>query len=134
MSKIKRLSWWKYFFMGYRKYFSTRSRSSKREYWYFFLFNYIAIIIVAWIFNEIVNLIWLSIENNDFIGIIYWLTLFWMITPLITAASRRINDTWKNKYLFLWFIPFIWWFIILFYVTSLPSEQKANKYGSIPMI
>ena len=112
-------------FTGYANF---SGRSTRAEYWWFFLFNVIvgvaAGIIDAVIFGE---------DQNVFSTLI-WLAL---IIPNIAIAVRRSHDIGKSAWWVLW--QFFAWLLFVIpglimwlYLRTRPGEIGPNQYGPDP--
>ena len=109
-------------------YATFSGRSTRAEYWWFFLFNVIvgvaAGIIDAVIFGE---------DQNVFSTLI-WLAL---IIPNIAIAVRRSHDIGKSAWWVLWQFFAYWFFIIpglimWLYLRTRPGDIGPNQYGPDP--
>ena len=88
-------------------YFTFSGRASKREYWWFALFNFIVVGLGG-------------PESVLFLAFIF---------PGFAAGSRRLHDTGKSGWWqLLWVIPIVGWIILILFLTADP-EKGANKYG-----
>lgn len=110
------------------KYATFQGRAPRSEYWWFFLFNYIAMLAISLLFGLVGYLI------NGMPGFsISWLigsafTWLALLLPNLSVLIRRLHDTNRSG----------WWFFIclvpciggiwLFVLTLLDSDEE-NKYG-----
>jgi len=109
-----------------KKYAVFEGRARRKEYWMFFLFNFI-FSIAASILDRIFHTI--SAQGTGLISSLY--SLF-VLLPSIGVAIRRLHDIGKSGwYIFINLIPIIgWiWFIILL---AADSDPDANMYGPNP--
>lgn len=88
-------------------YFTFSGRASKREYWWFALFNFIVVGLAG-------------PESAVFLA---------LIIPGFAAGSRRLHDTGKSGWWqLLLVIPIIGWIILILFLIA-DSEKGSNKYG-----
>lgn len=110
-----------YYILAIKKYFDFSTRSTRKEYWFFVLFNIII--------STIVGLIDSIIGISPILSSAYYLFVF---IPGLSVAIRRLHDIGKSGWwIFINLIPFIGfiWFIILLVLDSQPID---NKYGPNP--
>jgi uncharacterized membrane protein YhaH (DUF805 family) len=101
------------------KYTLFEGRSSRKEYWFFTLFNCIIYSILFFIAT--------AIEMT----VLWYIYLLFMLIPSISIGVRRMHDTGRSGFwFFINFIPF--GSIIYFVFTILDSQPGTNKYGSNP--
>ena len=107
-----------YYFKALRQYFDFQGRSSRKEYWYFFLFNVI--------FSSI--LFYLAVEytyEGSFFTLAYFAYTILLLIPGIAVAVRRMHDVGKSG----------WYILIPIYnlILALTKGQVGkNKYGTDP--
>jgi uncharacterized membrane protein YhaH (DUF805 family) len=102
-------------------YFNFSGRARRSEYWYYILFNIIAIAILA-------LLVFASEELMFLLG----LYIIAVIIPTLAVAVRRLHDQNKSGWYFLVrFIPIIGtiWLLILF---CTEGTRGPNRYGADP--
>ncbi len=88
-------------------YFTFTGRASKREYWWFALFQFIVI----------------GLGGPESV-----LFLAFLI-PSLAVGSRRLHDTGKSGWWqLLWMIPIIGWVILILLLIA-DSERASNKFG-----
>jgi len=104
-----------------KKYAVFSGRSSRNEYWYFVLFNFIIGIILS-------LLILLPIVGKIFgiISIIYSIGIF---IPTLAVTVRRLHDINRSGLnIFLIFVPLVGIIILLVYLIQNGTSEE-NKYG-----
>ena len=111
------------------KYSTFSGRSRRSEYWYFKLLYYLIIIIIAvplaFYFND-------ENEFNKAFNIVYLVYSLLFLIPNIAVTVRRIHDTGRSGYyFFMYFIPIIGPFFILYYCIC-DSQEQTNEYGPSP--
>ncbi len=132
----------------FAKSFSISGRASRAEYWWFFLFRFIILLIM--VLSVYISLISEAYSYNwgttKVIGIIYLLT----ILPGVSSAVRRLHDVGiSGNALFVLVLPSVFsfcifsydWFISIvvflsFYgmiaILLLSDSEANNKYGPTP--
>ena len=104
----------------FKKYFVTKGRASKSEFWWFQL---------IWVVSYLATIIF---ENESaiffFLGIIIIIAI-----PLFTVGIRRLHDTNKSGFYVLWsLLPFIGGVVVLAFMIGEGSKGK-NQYGENPL-
>jgi len=118
-----------WYFEVLKKYARFNGRARRKEYWYFFLFNIIASIILAVVdvgtgsFNEEVGL--------GFLSGIYTLAV---LIPGIAVLIRRLHDTNRSGWWFLIALIPIIGPIVLLVFTVQAGTSGENQYGSDPKL
>ena len=102
-----------YYFQAFQNYATFSGRSRRSEYWYFFLFNFIAVFVLAFI--------------GTFAGIpqityVYRAAVF---IPSLAVGVRRMHDVGKSG----WFLLIPIYNIILL---ATEGDKAENKYGADP--
>jgi len=116
----------KWFLKVFRLYGNTKGRARIKEFWMFFLFDFLFSFFVVF-FEYKLRLVSDDSEYSP-ISTLYNLVLF---TPRLAVAVRRLHDVGKRGYILLLFIvPFgIIWLINIWF---LDSYTVFNKYGLNP--
>jgi uncharacterized membrane protein YhaH (DUF805 family) len=103
-----------------RKYADFSTRSRRREYWMFLLWNFVISIVLGAI-GGLIGLRWISYVYAIFVFV-----------PGIAVSVRRLHDTGRSGWwLLLTFIPIIGWLVLLFFYVQ-DSAAGDNEYGSNP--
>ena len=107
-----------------RKYAQFGGRSRRKEYWYFFLFNFIISFALRFIDGLIGNL---DPEiGMGLLGGIYSLAVF---IPSIAVTVRRLHDTGRSAWwLLILLIPVIGMIVLIIFML-LDSNYEENQYG-----
>ncbi len=116
-----------YFILALKKYAQFSGRSSRSEYWYFFLYN----ILINALFSGLSTLTQDVKTISTIIFIVSLVITLFLLVPGLAVAVRRLHDLGKSAWMMLiLLIPIIGviWFIILM---SLPSSLNDNKYGPV---
>ena len=114
-----------------QKYATFSGRSRRSEYWYFKLLYYLIFIIIA------ISIVFFFIDEdeNELIKImntVYLIYSLLFLIPNISVTVRRIHDTGRSGYFFfMYFIPIIGPFFILYYCIC-DSQEQTNEYGPSP--
>lgn len=121
----------KWYFKVLKQYADFNGRARRKEYWYFFLINFL----ITFTFGFLTSLSG-SVASNSaiitfssmFIGI-YSLAIF---LPSIAVGVRRLHDTNRSGWwILIGLIPFIGALILIFFFVQ-DSQPGTNKYGPNP--
>lgn len=109
------------------KYADFEGRARRTEYWMFSLFHVIILILLMVLAVVLSDLRW---------GTISWTPLFLYILvsfiPTLALTVRRLHDSGKSGWFYLFsFIPYIGGIILLVF-TLQNSENMTNKWGPNP--
>ncbi len=111
----------KYYNKALSNYVNFKGRARRREFWHFFLANFIAYLVLSVIEVEL--------------GIAYYLTLSYLafiFIPSISVTVRRFHDLGKSgKYALLYFLIFVGAVMVMYYTVQ-DGDERANKYGESP--
>ena len=95
----------------FNKYAEFTGRAARSEFWWFFLFQVIVLLIAG------------SISD-----ILYAVVALGLLLPGLAVGARRLHDIGKTGWLLLlWIIPLIGWVLLLYWAVQ-PSGP-ANEYG-----
>lgn len=106
-------------------YANFNGRARRKEYWMFTLVNVIIAIILA-VIDQAAGLT--VGAGNGIIGSIYSLIV---LIPGIAAAVRRLHDTGKSGWNYLWVLTCIGAFYVL-YLLIIEGDHGQNEYGPDP--
>ena len=118
------------------KCFDFKSRSSRSEFWYFYLFTTVLGFIgiqIDRLFNlEILGLqLTQNINEVAILGPTYIFLYFLFFVPSLSLYIRRLHDTDRSGWwLLIAIIPFIG-IITLIFFWCLKGSQNRNRYGDI---
>lgn len=111
----------KYYNKALSNYVNFKGRARRREFWHFFLANFIAYLVLSVIEVEL--------------GIAYYLTfafLAFIFLPTVSVTVRRFHDIGKSgKYTALYLLLFIGAVMIMYYAVQ-EGDEGPNKYGESP--
>ena len=111
-----------------KKYAVFSGRARRKEYWMFFLFNFI-FSLVASLIDLGIGLLTFAVFGLGLLSILYALAVF---VPGLAVSVRRLHDVGKSGwYLLINLIPIAGplWFLVLACTDSQPGD---NKYGPNP--
>jgi len=103
-----------------KKYFTLEGRASKSEFWWFQLL-WIASFFISFIFET-------EPVTYFFMGVIIIIFI-----PLFTVGVRRLHDTGKSGFYYLWsLVPIIGSLIVLAFMLG-DGTKGRNQYGANPL-
>lgn len=106
-----------------QNYTGFQGRASRKEFWGYFLFNMIIVIILT-VIQRVIHL------NNLLTGLYSLATLL----PTLAVIVRRLHDTGRSgKWFFISFIPLVG-SIILLVILFQNSQENENQFGPIPKL
>lgn len=112
--------------MAFKKFTQFEGRSTRSEYWYFALVNFVVSIILSTLGTKI--------ESGTIGAIPSMVYSLAVIIPSIALSVRRLHDTNRSGWwFFINFIPFIGLLIFLYFAV-LPSDEGDNEYGPNPLL
>jgi uncharacterized membrane protein YhaH (DUF805 family) len=102
------------------KYLQFNGRASRSEYWWFFLFSFLALQAAA-VLDAVVG-----------VFIFYFATVLLLALPTLSACVRRLHDLDRSGWwILIVLIPFIGSLILLIWTVS-EGNPFPNQYGTIP--
>jgi uncharacterized membrane protein YhaH (DUF805 family) len=116
-----------WYFEVLKKYGTFTGRARRKEYWYFFLFNFIIGILLI-----IVDTVTGSLKSEIGLGILSGLYSLVVLIPGIAVSVRRLHDTnLSGWWLLIALIPLIGGIVLLFFMVE-DSKPGENRYGQNP--
>lgn len=110
-----------------KQYAVFKGRTRRRDYWYFALFQIIAVLAISFVERQ------LAIANPEIL--FGWFTALYLLVTLLPALAvtvRRLHDTSRSGWwVLLYIIPLIGAVVVLTF-TLLDSTPGNNKYGANP--
>lgn len=108
-----------------KNYTCFRGQAQRKEFWYFFLFQILAILIISFLERLF------AVANPEiYMGWFSFIYLLITFLPALAVNARRLHDincsTW---WLLLHLIPFVGT-VILLILASLKGQSCSNKYSS----
>ena len=131
------------YFVAWRKSFDFKGRSTRKDYWIFFLIDFILYPITFVFLNVFQNLLFVSSSNLDsfgaeifsiagqlisilsFILIPIALGHTWTLLPLTVRRIRDVGMKWQ--WIFFVSIPFIGFIFVLIFLTRNSVEEIKGK-------
>lgn len=110
-----------------KNYANFEGRARRKEYWMFYLFNFLAVIIIGFLAGIISGIL----KTNFGIPVfcIYYLAI---ILPSLAVAVRRLHDIGKSGWwLFISLIPIVGSIILLVWL-CIEGTPGQNQYGPNP--
>src|SRR5229473_1710461 len=115
----------KWYFLAFKKYAAFRGRASRKEFWLFALFNFIAANVVGFV-SGLVAAKTGHVEIT-FAGIL----LYYLATliPTLAVTVRRLHDTSRSAWwLLITLVPFLAGVVL---VVLLPKKMDLQSVGAI---
>jgi uncharacterized membrane protein YhaH (DUF805 family) len=117
-----------YYLAAMQKFADFEGRSTRAEYWYFHVFNILAMIAVA-----IVDTLLFNRGDSQSVRLVFsWFYIFASIIPNYAVTIRRLYDTnHSGWWMFISMIPIaggIWYFMLLI----ADGTSGSNSYGQDP--
>jgi len=108
-----------------RKYAVFDGRARRKEYWTFFLVNFIIAVVMGFMAGILWSILGLVVN------IALWVYALAIIVPSIAVAVRRLHDTGRSGWwVLIGFIPIIGLVLIVFLIQD--SAPGENEYGPNP--
>ncbi|MDD3153807.1 MAG: DUF805 domain-containing protein [Victivallaceae bacterium] len=109
------------YLLAFRRYFDFDGRSSRREYWIF------------WLGNLVISLGLVGVDAALFRKpILQPIFNLAVLIPNWSIFFRRLHDINRSGWNLLWlFLPLIGWIVLLIYLLT-PSTNGFNDYGPDP--
>jgi uncharacterized membrane protein YhaH (DUF805 family) len=116
---------------AFKRYFDFQGRSSRSEYWLFYLFTLLVAIGLA-IGNAVVLGVTGSQALNVMFAIAFVLFYLAVLIPSLAVSFRRLHDTGRSAWwLLIAFLPFIGALVLLYFFV-LASSPGPNRFGPQP--
>jgi uncharacterized membrane protein YhaH (DUF805 family) len=110
-----------------KKYATFEGRARRKEFWFFALFNFLAIVLLA-----LIDAVLGTFSEEAGIGLLSGIYGLAIIIPSIAVTVRRLHDTDRSGWWFLLsFVPLIGGLVLLVFEV-LDSTPGANRYGPNP--
>ncbi len=121
------MDWYK---LCWAKYATFEGRARRSEYWYFTLFNMIAMIVIS-VVGGILDAV---LGTPGFISmsliVLYSLAVF---IPSLSVTVRRLHDTGRSGWwMLISLVPFIGGIVLLIFLIS--DSHSANNFGANPKL
>ena len=103
-----------------KKYADFKGRARRKEYWMFFMFNFLISIGLGMVD---------AMLGTGVLGMIYALAI---LLPSLAVGARRLHDIGKSGWwLLIGLIPLVG--LVLLYFLVQPSQSENNEYGAPPL-
>jgi uncharacterized membrane protein YhaH (DUF805 family) len=110
-----------------KNYAGFSGRAQRAEYWFFFLFNMIASILLL-----VVDGVLGTFDMASGLGLLYAVYSLAVLIPSVAVSVRRLHDIGKSGWwLLIAFIPFVGPIVLLVFFI-LDSQVTENTYGPNP--
>ena len=110
-----------------KKYATFEGRARRKEYWFFVLFNVLAIIVL-----EILDVVLGTFSQETGFGLLSGLYAIAVLLPSLAVTVRRLHDTDRSGWwILINFIPLIGAFVLLIF-TLLDGTPGSNRFGPSP--
>lgn len=116
-----------YYFAAFRKCAVFKGRATRSEYWYFTLFNILAVGIFGLI-DQVMGTFNFDAGYGP-LSAIYTLA---MILPGLGVSIRRLHDTGRSGWWFMITAIPILGLLVFLYFALLESDPNPNQYGESP--
>jgi uncharacterized membrane protein YhaH (DUF805 family) len=116
-----------YYFAAFKKFAFFKGRSTRSEYWYFTLFNILAVLGFGLI-DQMMGAFNFDAGYGP-LSAIYTLA---MILPGLGVSIRRLHDTGRSGWWFLITIVPVIGLLVFLYFALLDSDPDSNDYGTSP--
>lgn len=114
------------------QYVDFSGRARRKEYWMFFLVNFLFSLLAMAIDNLLGTTMYLRGMELPY-GFFYIVYGLFVLLPNLAVVVRRLHDTGKSGwYLLLSFIPIVGMILIIFLLMD--SEPETNKWGPNPKL
>ena len=116
-----------YFILAFQKYADFSGRARRAEFWYFYLFHMLAIMVLSSIGG------FFGSALGEMIGAIPLIAYFFIsIIPILALVVRRLHDTNRSGWwYFIGAIPIIGVIILLIFLVT-EGTHGPNRYGEDP--
>lgn len=119
----------KYYIQALKNYAVFNGRARRSEYWFFALFNVIALVLAA----ILDNLLGTAIEGVGY-GAFYIIYSLAVILPSLGLLIRRLHDTGRSGFwIFIGLIPLVGGIVLLVFLVQ-DSQPDENEYGQNPKL
>ncbi len=106
-----------------KNYINFEGRADRKEFWMFFLFNFVIGIVLSFL-GGMDNIL------GTLFTIIYVLYYLGILLPMLSIGARRLHDTDRSGWWWLInFLPIIGWIVLLVFWV-LPSTPGQNRFGA----
>ena len=112
-------------------YANFNGRASRSEYWWFFLFGFLAVI-PAMILDGLTGIVLIDAGAGISYGPFYILTGMGILLPGISVMVRRLHDSGRSGWwYFIGLVPCVGFIILLVFLIQ-DGQPHPNDYGEVP--
>ena len=112
---------------AFRKYAIFEGRARRKEYWFFALFNFLAVVVLS-----VVDMFFGTFRQEAELGLLSGAYVLAIVIPSLAVTVRRLHDTGRSGWwVLLHFLPVFGWIVLLLFTVQ-DSEPGANQYGPNP--
>ena len=112
-------------------YANFNGRASRSEYWWFFLFGFLAVI-PAMILDGLTGIVLIDAGAGISYGPFYVLTGLGFLLPGISVMVRRLHDSGRSGWwYFIGLVPCVGIIILLVFLIQ-DGQPHPNDYGEVP--
>jgi uncharacterized membrane protein YhaH (DUF805 family) len=116
-----------WYLAAWRKFAVFTGRSRRKEYWFFALFNFIALVLLA-----SVDYATGTLDEEMGVGLLSGIYTLAAIIPSIGVSIRRLHDIGRTGWwILIGFVPLIGSIVLLVFAL-LDSQPGDNQYGPNP--
>lgn len=110
-----------------KKYATFEGRARRKEFWFFVLFNFLALLVLT-----IVDGVTGTLDEKTGLGLLSGLYLLGVLVPSIAVTVRRLHDTDRSGWwVLIGFIPLVGALVLLVF-ELLDGTPGANRFGPNP--
>jgi len=110
----------------FRQYVGFRGRAPRSEYWFFVLFYFIAVLVMALGDSLLFG------SENQMAPLVSLLTLG-LLLPSLAVAIRRLHDIDRTGWwVLLWFVPIVGIIVLLVFFVQ-RGTTGTNRFGADPL-
>jgi uncharacterized membrane protein YhaH (DUF805 family) len=114
---------------GYEKFLDFDGRSSRSEFWWFYLLGVVGGFLILLMYLTAKN-----IYHSEALVAVCLLVALTSSIPHISVFNRRLHDTnHSGLWVLLMIVPLIGIPVVVYWL-CLPSDEEVNKYGEVPLI
>jgi len=112
---------------AFRKYAIFEGRARRKEYWFFALFNFLAVVVLS-----VVDMFFGTFSVEAELGLLSGAYVLAIVIPSLAVTVRRLHDTGRSGWwVLLHVLPVFGWIVLLLFTVQ-DSEPGANQYGPNP--
>ena len=116
----------------FSKYADFSGRATRSEYWYFYLFNFL--VVMVYFFAVITTAVTSGIDSSalSYLQAIYAIYALGVMIPSLAVTVRRLHDTGHSGWWIFLNLLLVIGSIVLFIWFITDSDPDTNEYGENP--